>query len=298
MINYTKKNKQTIERLRGESGPIIVTNESVESRCFRPPRNQPPSAEEEKQRLLKIGFFHWLLNFILNSWYHKHRCIPTAKEINGIVSSNCSNSAFDNWRDVINSIKKKDLTSLERALRIMWPFPLDGDSMELSSNQSLMTMSQYTFLRIPAENLINLINGRTRLLKREDMNTHIVRVMSMIGRDRQLTCEEDLKQKRSVIVPNSNCQLSDYQLDDPTKYKRYAAIFDSLFGKDVATKNTLVPPMYCLIHKAMCRLNAAIKFFEDKFTGRLDMNSRNLQSAKLDLVTYMEQVSNACMCKC
>jgi len=294
MLNITKTSKQTIERLGGDKGPVIVVTENTESRCFRPPRNQPPSAEEEKQRLLKIGFFHWLLNFILNNWYHSHshKVPPTAKDIKDIVSHQCSSSTFDNWRDVIASIKKIHLTSLERALQIMWPFPLDDDSVELSSNQSLMTMSQNTFLHIPAENLLKLINGRSRLLKHEDMNTHIVRVMSMIGRDRHLTSEEALRPKQHVNVPGTNIVLASYELDDPTKYEAYAKIYKGLFGAGAAAKNTLVPPLYCLIHKALCRLNSAIQFFDGKCLGHMDMNSRNLQSAKLDLITYLEQVIN------
>jgi hypothetical protein len=241
---------------------------------------------------LKIGFFHWLLNFILNNWSaaHAHTRPPTANEIEAILKNRCSGSDFDHWRGVINTIKRANRKSLERALQILWPFRLNGDSMDLSSNESLMTMGQSTLLRVSAENLLNLIDCRRRFLTYEDMNTHIVRVMSMIGRDRHLTSEEARSVKALVDVPGTNNKLGDYDLDDPTKHKRYIDIKNELFGKDAPSKNTLVPPMYCLIHRALCRLNAAIKFFENKCLGDMDMNSRHLQSAKLDLIAYLEQV--------
>lgn len=292
MLNYTKGSKQTIEKLSGENGPTIVTVERYESRSFRHGQNQPPSAEEQTQRLLKVGFFQWLLNYILNSWLFDkaNKLPPTSKEIGSILVAKCSGAEFDIWRGVIASIKRKQLTSLERALLIMWPFPMD-DSAELTSNSSLMTMGNHTLLCVPAENLLKLIEFRRALLRRDDLNTHIVRVMNMIGRDRHISSEEAQRPKSHVDVPCTNIKLKEYELDNPTKHKRYGEIMKESFGPEDG-KNTLVPPMYCLIHKAVCKLNSAIEFFKHLRIDQLHNNPRNLQTAKLDLIAYLEQVIN------
>eukprot|EP00798_Chlamydomonas_sp_ICE-L_P002892 gene2892-biopygen8737 len=243
-------------------------------------------------RNLRIGFFHWLLSVII-----RESSPPEESHVRNIVTSN--RMQLVKWERIVEELLvAKVIKSFVQVVKLMWNNFIDDDRVAGRTNFNFVT-SVTTLVTYPTSYVMDLLQFRKEMLSYEILNTHIKRVMKLIGRNVQETVSMR-SAKKSVEGPFSHNVSTLYEIDDPTTQSAYKALMED---KSTKTRNSVVPPFAAIVYKAALLLGTVHAFAKDNPppSDLLDNKEpsrgpslpsrsvRKFQSAKNAMLWYLEQ---------
>eukprot|EP00798_Chlamydomonas_sp_ICE-L_P005474 gene5474-biopygen4699 len=260
-------------------------------------RNKPTGDNEltsvVDDRNLRIGFFHWLLSVII-----RQSSPPKESHVRDIVTSN--RMQLVKWERIVEELLvAKVIRSFVQVVKLMWNNFIDDDSVAGRTNFNFVT-SVTTLVTYPTSYVMDLLKFRKEMLSYEILNTHIKRVMKLIGRNVQETVSMR-SAKKSVEGPCSHNVSTLYEIDDPTTQSAYKALMED---RSTNTRNSVVPPFAAIVYKAALLLGTVHAFTKDnappsdlpdnkepsRGPSLPSRSVRKFQSAKNSMLWYLEQV--------
>eukprot|EP00798_Chlamydomonas_sp_ICE-L_P027742 gene27742-biopygen5165 len=195
-------------------------------------RNKPTGDNEltsvVDDRNLRIGFFHWLLSVII-----RQSSPPKESHVRNIVTSN--RMQLVKWERIVEELLvAKVIKSFVQVVKLMWNNFIDDDRVAGRTNFNFVT-SVTTLVTYPTSYIMDLLQFRKEMLSYEILNTHIKRVMKLIGRNVQETVSMR-SAKKSVEGPCSHNVSTLYEIDDPTTQSAYKALMED---KSTNTRNSV-----------------------------------------------------------
>eukprot|EP00798_Chlamydomonas_sp_ICE-L_P009004 gene9004-biopygen8888 len=257
-------------------------------------RNKPTRDNEltsvVDDRTLRIDFFHWLLSVII-----RQSSPPTESHVRDIVTSN--RMQLVKWERIVEELLvAKVIRSFVKVVKLLWNNFIEDDVVAGRTNFNFVT-SVTTLVTYPTSYVMDLLKFRKEMLSYEILNTHIKRVMKLIGRNVQETVSMR-SAKKSAEGPCSHNVSTLYEIDDPTTQSAYKALMED---RSTNTRNSVVPPFAAIVYKAALLLGTVHAFTKDNPPpSDLPDNSRGpslpsrsvrkFQSAKNSMLWYLEQV--------
>lgn len=253
-----------------------------------------PTGENEltsvvDDRSLRIGFFHWLLSVI-----NRESSPPDQTRVRDILTNNRSQLA--RWERIVAELLiARVMNSFVQVVKLLWNNFLDDDRVAGRTNFNFVT-SVTTLVTYPTSYVIELLQFRKAMLSYEILNTHVKRVMKLIGRNVQETVSMR-SAKKSIEGPFNHSLSTLYEIDDPTTQSTYSTLLN---GMSANTRNSVVPPFVCIVYKAALLLGTVHAFAaaypppstnDDNASSRgPSLPPRKFQSAKNAILWYLEQV--------
>eukprot|EP00798_Chlamydomonas_sp_ICE-L_P031912 gene31912-biopygen5715 len=260
-------------------------------------RNKPTGDNELSSvvddRNLRIGFFHWLLSVII-----RQSSPPKESHVRNIVTSN--RMQLVKWERIVEELLvAKVIKSFVQDVKLMWNNFIDDDRVAGRTNFNFVT-SVTALVTYPTSYVMDLLQFRKEMLSYEILNTHIKRVMKLIGRNVQETVSMR-SAKKSVEGPCSHNVSTLYEIDDPTTQSAYKALMED---RSTNTRNSVVPPFAAIVYKAALLLGTVHAFTKDnpppsdlpdnkepsRGPSLPSRSVRKFQSAKNSMLWYLEQV--------
>jgi hypothetical protein len=293
--------QRTVERRDEyhEANHHSITNQWNTTVVVNKRAGRNPATEEvavARARSLRIGFFYWFFKKLVQP---NGRTAPSPPSKNKILwpleDLNTANAVP--WLGIIKEVRESKVkTSLSIVVRLLWHCPLPEESSVAGSSfdfdATVNVITEYS-----SEYIIRLLRHRLDVTgkindkeKHAILNTHVTRVMKLVGRSVAETIAD--KDGRREIACPMNTVCNNYTIDNPTLRAEYKSL---AMSHKVDTRNSVVPPMACIINKAML----CVKVVETHMTRSLSTdatgssNSRSLQNMKNNLIWYLEQVGAA-----
>eukprot|EP00798_Chlamydomonas_sp_ICE-L_P009866 gene9866-biopygen7051 len=254
-------------------------------------RNKPTGDNEltsvVDDRTLRIGFFHWLLSVII-----RQSSPPTESHVRDILTSN--RMQLVKWERIVEELLvAKVIRSFVQVVKLLWNNFIEDDVDADRTNFNFVT-SVTTLVTYPTSYVMDLLKFRKEMLSYKILNTHIKRVMKLIGRNVQETVSMRSATK-SVEGPYSHNVSTLYEIDDPTTQSAYKALMED---RKTNTRNSVVPPFAAIVYKAALLLGTVHAFTKDNpppsdlpdNSRGPSLPSRKFQSAKNSMLWYLEQV--------
>lgn len=246
-----------------------------------------------KERRLRIGFFYWLFKKLVQPTGAVAASPPSDSQVLEPLKD-LTPASVAPWTGIIEEAReRKVLRSLSVVIRLLWhcPLPEEASATGFDFDATVNVITEYS-----AEYIIKLLKhrlagarGMDEKKKHTILNTHVPRVMKLVGRS-VAEMVADTEHRKEIACP-MNTVCNNYSIDNPVLRAEYVNL--SKVHK-VDTRNSVVPPLASIVNKAMLCIKVVEEYINHEESvlanQSIDKIRRKFQTMKNSLIWYLEQV--------